>query len=344
MSTSCRRILVTVVSISFVWVGTTNLSRAAQAKPEKSTVRIGYASQSGAFAALWIAAQKGHFSAEGLNAEILFTRTVTGVQAMISGEVDFVATGCPELFRAKRQGFDLRVVGDFAPVNVYLIASRKEITDPNQLKGKRVGVNQFLDTSHVSARFALRHVGVDPDSVTFIQVGSTPERFAALRAGTIDGAVQAALFKPVLAQQGLNNLISLYDMKIPYCSGGLGVGTETLKKFPRLAEATLRAVVRGHAFLGKGPEDQSKAIIARYMRLPITDPRLAASYNFFAKDAYFGAPKITTEATKTTLEMMGETDLSWKKEKAEAFIDTSIMSRLESEGFIDAVYKEFQGK
>ena len=105
-------------------------SVAAQAKPEKATVRIGYASQSGAFAQLWIAAQKNYFSSEGLNAEILFTRTVTGVQAMIAGELDFVATGCPELFRAKRQGFDLRVVGDFAPVNVYLIASRKEITDP----------------------------------------------------------------------------------------------------------------------------------------------------------------------------------------------------------------------
>ena len=109
-------------------------SVAAQAKPEKATVRIGYASQSGAFAQLWIAAQKNYFSSEGLNAEILFTRTVTGVQAMIAGELDFVATGCPELFRAKRQGFDLRVVGDFAPVNVYLIASRKEITDPKQLK------------------------------------------------------------------------------------------------------------------------------------------------------------------------------------------------------------------
>ena len=157
--------------------------------------------------------------------------------------------------------------------------------------------------------------------------------------------MQAALFKPVLAQQGLNNLISLYDMKIPYCSGGFAAGAETLKKFPRFAEATLRAVARGHAFLGKGPEDQSKAIMSRYMRSRlVTDPRLVASYTFFAKDAYFGAPKITTEAAKTTLDMMGETDLSWKKEKAENFIDASIMSRLESEGFIDLVYKEFQAK
>ncbi|MPZ76204.1 MAG: hypothetical protein GEU77_06740 [Deltaproteobacteria bacterium] len=317
---------------------------AAQPKPEKATVHIGYASQSGAFAQLWIAAQKGYFNSEGLNAEILFTRTVTGVQAMISGELDFVATGCPELFRAKRSGFDLRVIADFAPVNVYLIASRKEITDPKQLKGKSIGVNQLLDTSHVSARFALRHAGVDPDSVNFIQVGSTPERFAALRAGTIDGAVQAALFKPVLAKQGLNSLISLYDMKIPYCSGGFAASAATLRKYPRLVEATMRAVVRGHAFLGKGPEDQSKAIMARYMRLPVTDPRLAASYGFFAKDAYFGTPKITAESARTTLDMMSETDPSWKKERTESFIDASIMSRLETAGFIDAVNKEFRSK
>ena len=42
--------------------------------------------------------------------------------------------------------------------------------------------------------------------------------------------------------------------------------------------------------------------------------------------------------------MMGETEVSWKKERAENFVDTSIMSRLEAEGFVDAVYKEFGGK
>ena len=100
----CARVIYSMVFGILLGIGPVRLSTAAQAKPEKPTVHIGYASQSGAFAQLWIAAQKGYFNAEGLNAEILFTRTVTGVQAMVSGELDFVATGCPELFRAKRQG------------------------------------------------------------------------------------------------------------------------------------------------------------------------------------------------------------------------------------------------
>jgi ABC-type nitrate/sulfonate/bicarbonate transport system substrate-binding protein len=100
------------------------------------------------------------------------------------------------------------VIGDVAPINVYLIAARKEITDPKQLVGKKIGINQFRDTSHVSARFALRHAGVDPDTAAYIQIGSTPEHFSALRAGSIDAAVQAALFKPIIEKLGLNNLIA----------------------------------------------------------------------------------------------------------------------------------------
>jgi hypothetical protein len=80
------------------------------------------------------------------------------------------------------------------------------------------------------------------------------------------------------------------------------------------------------------------------MRLDPTDPRLVASYSFFAKNAYFGAPKITIEAARTVMDMMSETDPSWKKEKAESYVDTSIMSKQEAEGFVDAAYKEFLGK
>lgn len=103
MMTGYRRILVAILSLLIT--AHVNPSSAAQAKPEKPVVRIGYASQSGAFAQLWIGAQKNYFNAEGLNAAILFTRTVTGVQAMIAGELDFVATpGAPSCSELSARG------------------------------------------------------------------------------------------------------------------------------------------------------------------------------------------------------------------------------------------------
>jgi hypothetical protein len=42
--------------------------------------------------------------------------------------------------------------------------------------------------------------------------------------------------------------------------------------------------------------------------------------------------------------MMAESEPAWKKEKEEAFLDTSIISRLEPRGLVEAVNKEFLGK
>jgi hypothetical protein len=46
---------------------------------------------------------------------------------------------------------------------------------------------------------------------------------------------------------------------------------------------------------------------------------LVVSYRFFAKDAYFGAPKITVEAARTTLDLMGENRPELKKGKNREF-------------------------
>jgi hypothetical protein len=55
------------------------------------------------------------------------------------------------------------------------------------------------------------------------------------------------------------------------------------------------------------------------MRLPVSDPRLVASYGFFAKDAYFRAPKITVEAARTTLDMTGGNRPELEKGKSREF-------------------------
>jgi len=42
---------------------------------------------------------------------------------------------------------------------------------------------------------------------------------------------------------------------------------------------------------------------------------------------------------------MGETDVSWKKqERSENHVDTAIISRLDAEGFVDAVNKKIPFK
>lgn len=96
------------------------------------------------------------------------------------------------MMTARKNGSDIAVLLATSELNIYTIASLPDIKDPKQLVGKRVAVHTLGDTSHLSARFALKMPGVDPDSITYIQVGNTPALLAALQSRSVEAALQSA--------------------------------------------------------------------------------------------------------------------------------------------------------
>nr|WP_281720270.1 ABC transporter substrate-binding protein [Nitrosomonas nitrosa] len=314
----------------------------ASAQVEKPKIVIGYGSLSGGFGAFWVAKEKGYFAEQGLDVELIYTRTTTGLQVLNSGRVDMVGTGCAEFFEATRRGFENRVIASLFEYNLYLIASRKEITDAKMLIGRTAAVNRLGDTGHLSFRFALRRLGVDPDKVTFVQIGSTPERFSALTSGSVAAAVQNGSLKALVIKNGLNVLIDLQDPNIPSCLGGIAVSADTAKTKPKTVEAALRAIVKGNAYLNAGPHDETKQIFSKYMKLPADDKRLLDSWEYFAITAHSHKPKMTVAAAKNVLSMMAEIDPSWSKEDPARFLDLSYMEKLDKEGYLDAVWTDIK--
>jgi NitT/TauT family transport system substrate-binding protein len=312
----------------------------ALAQPEKSKVALGYGSMSGAFASFWIADDKGYFKEQGLDAEVTYTSTTTGLQAMIAGQIDALGTGCVEFFEASAHGFENKVVANMSEFNLYLIASRKEITDAKMLVGKAVAVNRIGDTSHLSVRFALRQLGVDPDQVSYVQVGSTPERFSALSSGAVAAVVQAGSFKPLVIKNGFNVLIDLQRPDIPSCLSGIGVSAKMAKEQPKTVEAMVKGIVKGNAYLSDGPAEDTKRIFGKYMKLPPDDSRVVEAWSYFRGEAHFHKPVITDGAVKNVLAMMSEADAKWAKEDPKRFVDQSFMQKLDKEGYLDAVYSE----
>lgn len=315
---------------------------AAAAQVEKSNIVIGYGSLSGGFGAFWVAKEKGYFKERGLEVELVYTRTTTGLQVLNSGRVDMLGTGCAEFFEATRQGFENRVIASLFEYNLYLIASRKEITDPKLLIGKTAAVNRLGDTGHLSFRFALRRLGINPDSVSYVQIGSTPERFSALTSGAVAAAVQNGSLKSLVLKNGLNVLIDLQDPSIPSCLGGIAVSADTIKTKPKTVEAALRAIVKGNAYLHAGPHEETKQIFSKYMKLPADDKRLLDSWEYFAITAHSRRPIMTVASAKNVLGMMAENDPIWLKEDPARFLDLSIMEKIKKEGYLDAVYEEIK--
>lgn len=331
---------ITIRSVLAAIAMTLGVIAGAQAQPEKPKVVVGYGSMSGAFGSFWIADDKGYFKEQGLTAEVTYTSTTTGLQAMIAGQIDALGTGCSEFFEASARGFENRVIANLFEFNLYLIASRKEITDAKMLIGKSVAVNRIGDTSHLSVRFALRQLGIDPDQVSYVQVGSTPERFSALSSGAVAAVVQAGSLKPLVLKNGFNVLIDLQRPDIPSCLGGIGVSAKMVKEQPKTVEAMLRAIVKGNAYLAAGPEEDTKRIFAKNMKLPADDSRVIEAWSYFKGEAHSKKPTITEGAVKNVLAMMAEADGKWATEDPARFYDQSFMQKLDKEGYLDRVYSE----
>src|SRR5262249_52392390 len=147
-----------------------NAAESARLQPEQRQLKVGEGTTAGATAPIWVALEKGYFKDYGLDVESAYTNPIAAIQATLAGELQLIDTGCPEVMESRRQGSDIIEIADTVPRSLYLIASRPEITEPRQLVGKTVAVNRLNDVSHLSARFALKEAGLDPDSVTYVQV------------------------------------------------------------------------------------------------------------------------------------------------------------------------------
>src|SRR5215470_119516 len=142
--------------------------------PETPRLQVAFTGLIGTQAPLWIAGEKGYFKEYGLTVDQLYTRTVSGIQAVLSGNVQMIYSACAQVMSARRAGSDLVLITSTWHYNPYALVSRYRKSDSHQLAGKRIAVNQLQDAIHVSARFALQKLGVNPDGVIYVPTGSTP--------------------------------------------------------------------------------------------------------------------------------------------------------------------------
>lgn len=319
-----------------------NRTPAPRLNPEKNTVRAAYVSSAGIYVALWAAVEKGYFKEYGLTVEPVYTRTVSGIQALISGGVQFIHSACPQIMTARKAGGDILLLGATLPYNLYIVASRADITDPKQLVGKRVAINQLGDTTHLSVRFALEKAGVNPDRVTYVQVGGTPERLVALESGSVDAALQSAQSLDVIKRLRMNVLVNLFEKQLPYCGAGMGASEAFMKANPQTTEAFVRGMVKGNAYTREGDPDQVKSIMAKYMKTDPKDKKLIEAYDFYAKHAISKSPAIPVQGLAFIIDELSFRDRSWKGWKPEQFYDATIIDKLKKEGFLEQAYKQIR--
>jgi len=193
----------------------------------------------------------GYFAAEGLTVELV---TVQGGAAalprLLTGDLDLTFTNYVSALLGQAQGkgpFRFVDGGYQAGPNTLLIMTKpgSAIRSPRDLTGKRIAVNTLRNIVELTARSALDTAGVDPGSVTFVEV-PFPDMAAALQSGKVDAAFTVEPFstQAALAFGAVSALDAGSGATAGIPIGGVATTARFATENPRTMAAFRRAVAR----------------------------------------------------------------------------------------------------
>ena len=292
---------------------------------------------------LWMAVDQGLFKKHGVDAELIFIRGGARVMAaLMSGEVRFASVAVTQVVGAAAQGADPVVILSFVKKMPYLFVTAAHIKSPEDLKGKKVGVATFGGAAYVASHMVLRQYGLDPkrDQITLAQIGTEPERLAALMAGSIDAAMLAPEVAARLPIPPFKTMLDLRASNIPWQHTSLITTRSFIKANPQGVEGVVRAILEGFAFtLDPKNKEVVKQSIAKHLKLGKPE-EIEATYKDGMEDVTRD-PVPSLEGGAMVLKLMAELEIikEASRLKPSDIMDPSIVEKFERQGVLESLKK-----
>lgn len=236
---------------------------------------------------------RGHFTAQGLDIELVYTRGGNAaMQALVGGSVDYAGTSFDVALQAAANGAAIRRFASTGRLPLFALATaperREEIQTVADLENRTVAISGQGNADHSLLLFLLDRAGVAAARVRFATIGTNV--FDALRIGQVDAAMLQEPALTLIVAAGGRALVNFMDLEEaerhlggPYEFMGVAVRAsereERLPEMRRLA-AALEAGLRDtrtarveeivaalpSALVAGSDAAQLRAIIERYRR------------------------------------------------------------------------------
>ncbi|HKY08137.1 MAG TPA: ABC transporter substrate-binding protein [Candidatus Binatia bacterium] len=301
-------------------------------------MRIAWAGSTPSNTPIWVADQKGFLKKNGLNAEVIaISASTIVIQALLTGEVDFIIAPSATLVTSRLAGADTVMVSTNLPLFIDHIVSLSDITSMDQLKGKIGGVNRLGTTSDMTLRLALRRFGIDPEKdVKIIATGENPQRLAALSRNITQFTLLGEPLVREAEKMGFRDLIDIGTLKIPYHVNAVVTREKTVKERRPFVAKVVRAFTEALHFI-KTNKEETKALIGK--NLKTNDPEgLERAYRAY-NGAFPEVPYPNAEGVKTLLDDIAPRTPKAATADPKSFVDMSFVQDLEASGFIKQLYK-----
>jgi NitT/TauT family transport system substrate-binding protein len=286
---------------------------------------------------LWIAQDVGYFKKNGLEVELIFIDGGTKhAQALISKDVQIGYTSGAPIVSADAAGAELVLIAGIVNKPNYDFIVQPSIKSAADLKGKKIAVSGLSGSSYTAARVALRELfKLDPDKdVTWISIGSEPEREVAMVAKQIDATVVNPDLSVKAKKDGLVVLDSLWGRDIPYQHTALATSKAFLKSNPEQVKNYVQSIVQAMGyFRDTANKADSIKIMSKYLKLDDQEV-LESAYDRLRTQVFQCAPYVTLDGLKIVI---GESKEAMEKKLTEVQVaDNSFVKSLDENGFVKA--------
>jgi ABC-type nitrate/sulfonate/bicarbonate transport system substrate-binding protein len=285
----------------------------------------------------YIAQEAGLFKKYDLDVPIVFvTPGAPAVAAILSGDSEVAQISAASIARPFVQGNkDPVFVAGIKSVLTHSFIAKPDVTRPEQLKGKRIGVSRIGSNPHYFAVQALRHFGIDSREVSYIQTGGAPETLAALVAQAIDVAVLTVPTDAQALKLGYHYVIYGPDLRIAYLATGYSTRRSIMAKRGAVIGRFVKAMAEAAKIMHTDKEFTFK-VLQKYLRV---DDRslLEASYNVEIK-ALEPRLAIKLEGIQSTLDEIAPTEPRAKTIKPQEMVDMRYLDEMEKSGFFEQLW------
>jgi NitT/TauT family transport system substrate-binding protein len=301
---------------------------------EAPAIRANYAAFSGAFAPLWIAADRNLFTKYGLNVDLRYIAPATATQALIGKNLEIINPG-GEIVEAGLNGEPVVYIAGIMNRAVMSIYAKPEIRSLADLKGKVLAVTVPGATTDFAARVLLQQARLTPGKdVKLIYLKGMVEILTGINQGNADAGIFTSPTTLKAQHAGLKELVNVTEQNIPMIHAALASTKDYVKTNPDNVRRFLQAYLEGIK-ISHTDAEYAKQIIGKYTKTTdVAD--LENSYQTFLP-AWERLPLVPAAAVQTMLNFA--THPAAKTTKPETFIDNSILAEIGKSGFVDKLYK-----
>jgi len=287
----------------------------------------------------WIAKEAKLYEKYGMEAELVLLRgSGQSAQAIIGGSILGAPCTLTTVMGANLSGADLVTVAHTVSGVQSKLLVRPDIRKPEDLRGKRFGIQSIGGSTWMHTILGLEHVGLDVkrDNISLLVIGDSVLISQSLEAGRIDAAVLDGALVRRLKSKGFYIVADMTPANIPMLNQAIVVTQEFLQKRADVAEKILMALVESLSYT---LSPANKSVVAKTMmrRFHIDDPVIAEEGYQDLLTSIERKPLPSLEALRNIRRLMAVQNPKAASVKVEELIDARLIRRLDENGYMDKI-------